>query len=295
MKLHFDNDKLKRFSIVFASTIGVIYLLFLLLPVVLSPIANSYSQHLADIIKSTTGLDSQVEGLGIVTSPNLSAGIKIKNLSISVPASEEPVFAASDLRIKLALIPIITKKIQLDEVSAKSLNANLVVKKDGSFSVLDYFVSKESQSSEPMDGLPYGFKLSNHLPNIKMDNYNFAFVDAIDNDKYCIVGDKLKINDFILDKKVKVSTAGKVMLGNFVVSNYDVKIANSIMPDLELNELVFPKHSIQIQDNENPVVKNENSFNIIDVFKSIKKNELTADLMADVKTSGSLKKFACKR
>ena len=124
MKLRFDNDKLKRFSIIFAYTTGVIYLLFLILPVVLSPIANSYSQHLADIIKSTTGLDAQVDGLGIVTSPNLSAGIKIKNVSISVPASEEPVFAASDLRVKLALIPIISKKIQLDEVSAKSLNAN---------------------------------------------------------------------------------------------------------------------------------------------------------------------------
>lgn len=294
MKLHCDNDKLKRFSIIFAYTIGVIYLLFLILPVVLSPIANSYSQHLADIIKSTTGLDAQVDGLGIVTSPNLSAGIKIKNISISIPASEDPVFAASDLRVKLALLPVIIKKIQLDEVSAKSLNANLVVKKDGSFSVLDYLISKESPNAEPMEGLPYGFKLSNHLPDIKMDNYNFAFVDALDNDKYCIEGRKLKINDFILDKKVKVSTAGKVMLGNFVVSNYDIKIANSIMPDLVLNELVFPKRTIQIQDNVNSVVKNENNFNIIDVFKSIKKNELTADLMADVKASGSLKNLHAK-
>ena len=288
MKFNFKNEKLKKYSTIIASVIVGLYLVFLLLPFVLSPIANSYSQHVADLIKSTTGLDAQVDGLGVVTSPKLSAGLKVKNISISIPAAEYPLFKAKDLKIKLALLPILIRKVQLDEISAKSVNGNFIVKKDGSFLVMDYLTQDDDVKTEPLTSLPFGFKLSNHLPNLKANDYNVSFVDALDNKSYSIKGEKLKVSDFILDKKIKLSTKGQVILDKSVVSNYDLNIFNKIMPNLQLDDLVFPKQVVLV-DEKKKDTKNSQIFNVIDLFKAIHKNEFTADLTTNVKTFGTLK------
>ncbi len=79
MNINFNNDKFKKVSIVVGSVLVVLYAVFLILPFVLSPIANSYCQHVEDLIKTSTGFDAEMDGLGIITSPNLSAGIKVKD------------------------------------------------------------------------------------------------------------------------------------------------------------------------------------------------------------------------
>lgn len=283
-----NNKKFKKVAIVLGSIIVGLYVLFLLLPFVLSPVANSYSQHVADLIKSSTGFDAEVDGLGIVTSPKLSAGIKIKNFSMSIPASEEPFIKTEKFSIKVALLPLLLRKIQIDDISAKSVEGNLTVKKDGSFAIQDYFMQTDSKS-EPMTSLPFGFKLSNHLPNMHAKDYKISFVDAMDGKVYYLKGEKFKLTDFILDKKIKFSTKGKVVLDKRVVSNYNLKVFNKIMPKLQLDDLVFPKTIVLDEEVAKKNDLEQVPFNIIDVFKSINKNQLNADLTADIKSSGTLK------
>lgn len=289
MNINFNNDKFKKVSIVVGSVFVVLYAVFLILPFVLSPIANSYCQHVEDLIKTSTGFDAEMDGLGIITSPNLSAGIKVKDFSLSVPTSEKPFLKAENFRIRLALLPLLIKKVQIDKVSASSVDANLVVKKDGSFLVEDYLVQKNNPESEPMTSLPFGLHLSNHLPNVNVKTYKIAFVDAIDSNEYAVDGEKFKISDFVLDKKIKFSTKGNVILDNRAVSNYDLNIYNRIMPDIQLEDLVFPKKVVL----DSEVQKNKDvqslPFNIIEIFKSINKNELTADISAKIKVSGCIK------
>ena len=78
---------------------------------------------------------------------------------------------------------------------------------------------------------------------------------------YGLEGETLHITDFILDKKIKISTVGKVIFEDSVISNYDIKLFNKIMPNLKLQDLVFPK---EIAVEEEPA---EMQFNIIDIFK----------------------------
>jgi hypothetical protein len=59
--------------------------------------------------------------------------------------------------------------------------------------------------------LPYGLKLSNRLPNVKIKDYKLTFVDALNNKSYFVKGEKFKIADFVLDKKIKLSTTGQVV------------------------------------------------------------------------------------
>ena len=99
---------------------------------------------------------------------------------------------------------------------------------------------KSDEAAQPaMTSLPLGLKLSNHLPDIKINNYNISFIDAVTDKSYSISGDTFSVKDFILDKKIKVYTTGQMMLDDRVQFNYDVRVFNKIMPDLILNDLVF--------------------------------------------------------
>lgn len=289
MKFNFKNQKLKKIGIITGSTLLCIYVLFLILPVILSPIANSYTQNIKDLIKTSAGFDAQIEGLGVVTSPNLSAGIRVKDFSLSVPEADKPFFKAENFKLKLALLPLLVKRVQLAEISAKSIDGELVVKQDGDFQVLDY-LPEASDSESGISGLPYGFKLSNHLPDIKANDYKFSFIDSTDDKAYYIQGENFKISNFILNKKLKLSTKGKVVFDNTVVSNYDIKLNNNIMPDIQLNDIVFPEKRIIEDPEETPKTEPlPEKFNIITAFKAIKNNNLRADLLTDIKTAGTLK------
>ena len=286
MKLRFDKEKAKKFGIVFGSTLACLYLLFLILPFILSPIANSYCDKISDLIKSSTGFDTQLEGFGVVTAPNLSVGVKAKKFSMSIPASDAPLVNAENFSVRLALLPLVVKKIQLDNISAKSLDSTLVVKKNGEFLFEDYLPQSEETSS-PMTTLPYGLKLSNKLPNVWVKDYKLTFVDAINNKSYFVKGEKFNVKDFVLDKKVKLATNGQVVLDSNVVSNYDLKINNKIMPNVQLDDLVFPKTVKVDEEPQKTTVKMP--FDIIDIFNSINANGLHADLTTNIKTSGTLK------
>lgn len=286
MKLRFDKGNVKKFGIIFGTTIVSLYLLFLLLPFILSPIANSYTNKIQDLIKTSTGFDSKIEGLGIVTAPDLSVGVKVKNIELAIPTDDNPFFKSDNFKIRLALLPLLLKKVQLSGASADDLSGSLVVKKDGSFLVQDYIPTSDDNQNT-MTALPYGLTLSNHLPNIRVKKYKLTFIDAIDRKNYYLTGENFKISKFILDKQIKLSTNGKIVLDNDVVSNYDLKINNKIMPNIQLDDLVFPK-TVSVDNNQS---KKEQAptINIIDIFKSIKQNGLQADILADIKTSGTLK------
>ena len=51
----------KKLGLIFIGTIATIYLLFLILPLIVSPILNNYIPKLNDEIKKATGLNSQIE------------------------------------------------------------------------------------------------------------------------------------------------------------------------------------------------------------------------------------------
>lgn len=283
------NNKFKKFGIWTVSVFAGLYLLFLISPVLLSPIANSYSQNIEDAVKSATGFDTKLEGISIVTAPNLSIGAKVKNVQLSVPASETPFFTGENVSLRASLLPLIIRRIQIANISAKSLDVNLVVKKDGNFQILDYLPENKNNQSAQSAALPDGFKLSNHLPNIRVKNYKLGFSDIVDGKSYYIQGEDFKVSDFILDKKVKVSSKGKIVLDKSVISNYDIKILNKIMPDVQLDDMVFPK-TVEIKDTDTAVTEPlPLNFNIIDSFKALAKNDLHGDVSADVKVSGTMK------
>lgn len=289
MRVNFKNFNIKKTGIIFGAFLGFLYLLFLIVPFVVSPFVSSYEQDIEKLVKENFGLELKIDKLGIYSTPVLSIGLKAKNIEIKIPDKNDSILNLSHPKGDLKLLPLIAKKVQLGRLSARDLNINLSVKKNGDFEVFDY-IPQNNEEQEPIKSLPFGFKLSNHLPDISVSNYLISFKDIENQKSYYTQGENLRVSRFILDKSVKLSAEGKLIFDDRTVSVYDLKINNNIMPNLQLDDIVFPKEvKIENQTETDKVSNVSIPFNITDIFKTVNKNQFQANLKMDVKTSGTFK------
>ncbi len=283
---------LKKLGIITASTIGSIYAIFLIAPFIISPIANNYLPMVNEEIKKATGLNSKIEDFRIVTTPKLTVGAKLGKFVILTPQDKE-IFEAENFSVKMSLLPLLAKKIEVDLVQVKSIDLKLGVNKDGSFEI-EKFIPTQTESSTSQEeqtaeapanlSLPFGLRLSNHLPDIKIGEHDIEFVDLSTGKKYEIEGNKTEITDLILNKSVKVSVSGKAKLADREQFKYNVKINNKIMPDVDLHELVFNPIGVN-EEEKNKQQASNFEINILDIFKGIYNNKITANLDTDLTIS----------
>ncbi|MCI1273548.1 MAG: AsmA family protein [Clostridiaceae bacterium] len=276
---------LKKLGIVVGSVAVVTYGAFLLSPLFLSGVVNKYIPDIQDQIKTSTGMTAKLTGVKLVATPKLTVGVKADNVELTSPDAKK-VLAADNFSVKLSLFPILVKKIELDSISADNVSTDLGIKNDGTFAIEQYF--PKNTSSQGLKPLPYGIKLSNHLPNINISNYNLRLTDLAKNKEYSMSGENIDVSDFILDKKIKIDTVGKITLENNTQFNYDIKLLNKIMPDIQLNDIIFASKSIEATPKKNNINIGKT---ILYVLEGVHNNGITSNIMADVKTYGSLDDF----
>ena len=278
-------NKLLKYTLVsLMSIVVVLYATFLIAPLFLTGVVNSYSNEISEIIEQSCGFKVKLENIKVLSTPKLTVGAKVGHLEVALPTGEK-FLTVDNAQAKMSLIPLLAKRIEADMVGADNINLNLKIKKDGKFLIEDYIPEnneKSGNTSQMTSALPYGLKLSNHLPSIYINNYNIAFVDISTDKTYSIYGNSISITDFILNKKIKLALDGKVMLQDKEQFKYDIKVLNKIMPNIDLNDIVF---ATQEEEQKNP---QDFRINPIDIFKAIYKNQLTADIKGDVKTTGTL-------
>ena len=142
------NNKLKRFGITVAATIAVLYLLFLIIPFTLTGMVNSYLPQITKTVEDTTGFKLKLENVQLITTPKLTAGLKIGHTDLLLP-DEDPVLSADNLQVKISLLPLLIKKIEVDKVSGENINAYLKIEKDGKFLLEKYIPDTEAKRNEP--------------------------------------------------------------------------------------------------------------------------------------------------
>lgn len=276
-----NTNLLKKTGIILGSIVLTIYAVFLLAPLVVNPIVNGYAPKIKEEIYKASGLIANINEIKLVTTPKLTAGLKVGQFELLTP-DNEPVMNADNFQVKMSLFPLLAKRIEVDLVSLDNLDIRLGLNKDGSF-VIEKYLPQET-TSEPTQApaepivLPFGLKLSNHLPDIRVGGYKLDFKDVSNGKSYIIKGNKTDITDFVLDKSIKIVSDGNFTLDNREQFVYKLKINNKIMPELDLNELVFNPES-----QEEKVKKNEDiKINVLDILKGLYNYNITANLDTDL-------------
>ena len=270
---------LKKFGIALLAAAGSLYIIFLALPLIVNPIVNGYTPQIEAEINKATGLVSRLDGVRLVTTPKLTAGLGINKFTLT-EQDNMPFFSADDFRIKMSLIPLLAGRIEIDTVQLKNADAHIKINKDGSLDALQNMPQSE-QTKTPVE-LP--LKFSNRLPDIRIEKYNINLTDGRDN--YVFSGDCTEITDFILNKHVKVKASGKAVFKGKEQLKYSLKLYNKIMPEIELNELVTNPPQTGDSQNSEPI-------DIIAVLDGLYKNKFTLNTEADlVITRNSINGYA---
>lgn len=277
------------------AVLAIIYGAFLISPLFINNYIKSHNSEIINQIETLSGFKVVLNDLKLVTTPKLTAGIKLSHAELA-PSKGQNIASVDNFEIKLSLIPLLIKQIELDKISAENIKIFLEVKKDGHFLLEDYIkemplsTQKTPDSSESTQELPFGFKLSNKLPNICLKKFNVEFSSIATNKKYYFDAPLIKISDFIFNKKVKITSNGALYLDGSKHFSYYAKIKNYIMPKQDLNDIVFAQNQEKIENNtSNTPQKSQVTpvINIIDIFDGIHKNKLSANFIADIKTDGT--------
>lgn len=269
---------LKKTLIIIGSLVVVAYLGFLLLPFVLSSLLNNYVPLINEEFNKATGLKSNIEGIKLLTTPKLTIGAGFDKFEILTPDNNK-ILNANDFEIKMSLLPLLGKNIKIDLVKLKNAEMNLKLNKDGSFEIEKYLPQEDKNDTKTVsntEALPFGLKLSNNLPDIRLGTCKINFIDGSTGKKYVITGNKTDITDFVFNKSVKIAGDGNMVLDGREQLKYNLKIFNKIMPEENLNDLVFNQQETKSNENQNV------NINILDIFKGLYNYKITADLQSDL-------------
>ena len=273
-----------KVGIISGSILVGTFLLFLLLPFILNFFIDKYTPQIVGEINKLTGLSAGMEDVRIVGTPKLTAGLKVKKFELYTPL-KEPIFIADNFEVKMSLLPILAKNIRVDVIKFDNIDVTLKFNKDGDLDFLKYMPAteeinkdddKEPEKENNKEYLPLGLKLSNHLPDIHAGSYKITVTDGKDN--YVVKGNKTDITDFIINKSIKIKGSGKVILCDREQFNYNINLFNKIMPEADLNELVFNPQE------EKPEQK-EVKVDVISILKSLYDYKVTANADVNLKTS----------
>jgi len=123
----------KLVKVIFGLLVVVFVLIIaavVILPMVISP--NDYKPQIIEAVKQQTGRDLVIEGdIGLSVFPKI--GLKLGHTSLSnAPGFGEQAFASMQtVDIQVALMPLLDKKVEMDEIVLQGLSLNLQRNKEG--------------------------------------------------------------------------------------------------------------------------------------------------------------------
>lgn len=266
-----------KVGIISGSILMGAFILILLLPFILNIFIDKYTPQIAGEINKITGLSAGLEDVKIVGTPKLTAGLKVKKFELYTP-QKEPILTADNFEVKMSLIPLLAKNIRIDVIRLDNADITLKFNKNGDLDFLKYLPedkANKDDNNSTITELPFGLKLSNHLPDIHLGGYKVTITDGKDN--FIINGDKTDITDFIINKSIKIKGSGNAVLSGRKQFNYNVNLYNKIMPETELQDLIF---NPQPQEEKDTV-----KVNLIEILKGLYDYNVTADANINLKTA----------
>lgn len=153
-----------------------------------------------------TGLYLNVERLVVEPAIRTSLNLDAHHAIVLYPDKQE-LFKAKDLTIKIRVLPIIFKKVEVEKIIINRPILSMSIDKEG-HSSLDKFLNLKY--SPKANG---GFVVSENLPEILLNRYKVKIFDKMYSEPFIIEGEKLRISK-TLSNGNKIETQGVLSQAN---------------------------------------------------------------------------------
>jgi AsmA protein len=102
---------------------------------------NAYKPRIIQLVKEKNQRDLRLDGdIKLTLFPRL--GVEISSLSLSEYQSDKEFASAENILVSLAFLPLLRKKLELDEIAITGLKANQIRFTDGHMNSDDLLVKK---------------------------------------------------------------------------------------------------------------------------------------------------------
>jgi len=211
---------------------------------------NQYKAQAAAVVKEKTQRTLTVEGdVRLMLFPKL--GVHLGKTRLSEVRSEKDFAQLDDMRVSLALIPLLSRQVVVDEVRLTGLHANLVKRKDGKTN-FDDLLGREPKGNAPSNqtsGRP-AEPAKGQLPvKLEVDGVTISKADLTWKDE--TTGGNYEISDFDLKTgRIAPGIPTKFSLGASIKSNepkLDVKIGIEGLLTAELERQLFSVAGLSVK------------------------------------------------
>lgn len=158
--------------------LGVLVLLLIVAAVFIAATfdADSYKPKLIQAVKERTGRTLVIQGpIALTFFPSIGAGVQ--GVSLSEPGSEKIFAKIDEAAVSLALLPLLSKQVIVDQITLVGLHADLHRRKDGSMNIDDLI---KAQDKAPKDAKADGGEhkpTSFDISGISLKNANLGWRD----------------------------------------------------------------------------------------------------------------------
>ena len=214
-----NMKRLKLLAAVLLAISSITYFSFLfIIPNIINP--NNYKQELITKINDATRLSLSYDKSEIITSPNLTVGIKLHNMEFKYQNGEN-LFKCDNFSAKISILPLLIKKIQISNIESESPHLFLSLTEENKLGIIEDFNSKPNDNTHATI-IPFEF--SQKLPKIKLYDYKVNITDKNKTDNLQISGDSFTLSNSELNKKAHIKTTGNTFLNGRKQIAYDLDI-----------------------------------------------------------------------
>ena len=140
---------------------------------------NQYKPQIVDLVKQQTGRTLTIDGrIGLMFFPKI--GAEVEKIALSEPKGTKVFAKVEEARVALALLPLLSKQVIVDQVTLSGLAVDLVREKDGRTNFDDLLGDKKSETPAAKPEAPAGPPLAIDIGGISLKNANIGWRDERD-------------------------------------------------------------------------------------------------------------------
>lgn len=178
-------------------------------------ISKNYS-FIEKVFEEKTGSKLNIEGISLKTYADFSFGLSADKLSISLQSRQKMV-DSEKIFVRIPIIPLLFKNINIKYLSAKKLDLNVERYKNGKYNLESLLFKTDKKV----------FKLKLKDTRFNVSKYHINFNDKKINKKFEIKGNYFKISDFTIDKLIDIDTQG-VITAPGVNTDYQIRVYSKL-------------------------------------------------------------------
>ena len=225
-------------AVVGVAVVGIVYIVLTFDP-------NDYKAQIIQAVKDDTQRNLHLDGdIKLSFFPNV--GASLGNISISEFKNEKEFIAIKSARVSLALLPLLSQRVIVDEVVVSGLKATLIKYKDGTTNIDDLLGKDGSPKTQAPQKGGSSSPIKFDIDSVLVEKVNFSYLDEISGAQYAI-------NDLTLKTgRIANDVPSKIYLSVGLQANQpelDVVIQFETMLTFDLNKKKYQLQDMALQAN----------------------------------------------